>query len=146
MAFFITQTHKWKLLQLRPRLRSNVRSSNYCLYSDVLCLCAVLSVLVIAAMVIRKAWTILQKVYFTLITWWKKRQRKKTNQTTSMQNFQGRKRFCLRIGLSNFFKNFVVTRHEIVFSDSHLNPSSGSQLKKSWLPPSKTNKTLFLCC
>lgn len=146
MAFFITQTHKWKLLQLRPRLRSNVKSSNYCLYSDVPCLCAVLSVLVIAAMVIRKAWTILQKVYFALITWWKKRQRKKTNQTTSMQNFQGRKRFCLRIGLSNFFKNFVVTRHEIVFSDSHLNPSSGSQLKKSWLPPSKTNKTLFLCC
>ena len=58
------------------------------------------------------------------MTWRKKRQRKKTNQTTSKQNFQGRKRFCLRIGLSNFLKNFVVTRHEIVFSDSHLAPKS----------------------
>ena len=34
MAILITQTHKWKLLQLR--LRSDVRSSTYHLYPQVL--------------------------------------------------------------------------------------------------------------
>lgn len=75
MAFFITQTHKWKLLQLRPR--SNVRSSTYRLYPHVLRLCVVLlRVLVITATMIRKTWTIFQKIYFSLTTCWKKKQRK----------------------------------------------------------------------
>ena len=65
MAILITQTHEWKLLQLR--LRSDVRSSTYHLYPQVLHLwVARIRVWVIAAKMIRKTWNIFQNIYFSL--------------------------------------------------------------------------------
>ena len=87
MAFVITQTHKWKLLQLRPR--SKVRSSTYRLYPHVLRLCVVLlRVLVIAMTKIRKTWTIFQKIYISLTTWWKKMQRRRKRNRATLKTFE----------------------------------------------------------